>query len=75
MIVKKYIEDNKIENKISFTQKEIYNNQANTEELKQIAITCEISINSIGVPFLWNGSKCFMGDQDIINFFKSKISI
>jgi len=71
-IVEKYIADNNLESKISFIQKEVYNNQNNAKELKAKAKICGLPTDSIGVPFLWNGEKCLIGDQDIINFFKQK---
>ncbi|MBU0722531.1 hypothetical protein KKA93_03705 [Patescibacteria group bacterium] len=71
-IVEKYIEENNIKNKISFVQKEIYYNQSNAKELEAKAKICGLPTNSIGVPFLWDGKKCLIGDQDIINFFKQK---
>lgn len=71
-IVDDYIETNNIKEKISFEEKEVYYNQANASELAQKAKSCGISIESIGVPFLWDGSMCYAGDQKIIDFFKRK---
>jgi len=71
-IVEEYIANNKIKDKISFTQKEVYYNKANANELGEKAKFCGLPTDSIGVPFLFNGEKCFIGDQDIINFFKQK---
>ena len=71
-IVEEYINKNNVQNKISFTQKEVYYNQSNAKELETKAKICGLPTNSIGVPFLWNGDKCLIGDQDIINFFKQK---
>lgn len=73
-IVDKYIEDNKIEEKVSFVRKEVYNNEKNQKELIEKAKACAISDNNIGVPFLWEKGMCFVGDQDIIDFFKLKIN-
>lgn len=73
-IVDKYIKENKVEDKVSFTKKEVYNNQKNQKELIEKAKICGIPDDSIGVPFLWDEEKCFIGDQDIINFFKLKIN-
>jgi glutaredoxin len=70
--VEKYIEENKIQDKISFTQKEVYYNQNNAKELEAKAKICGLPTDSIGVPFLWDGEKCLIGDQDIINFFSAK---
>jgi len=71
-IVEDYIKENSIGDKISFAQKEVYYNQNNAKELEAKAKICGLPTDSIGVPFLWDGEKCFIGDQDIINFFKQK---
>jgi len=73
-IVEKYINENKIQEKISLVQKEVYYNQNNAKELGAKAKTCGLPTDSIGVPFLWNGEKCLIGDEDIVNFFKQKIN-
>lgn len=70
-IVEEYIKKNSIGDKISFIQKEVYYNQSNAKELKAKAKICGLPTNSIIVPFLWDGEKCFIGDQNIINFFKT----
>ena len=73
-IVEDYIAKNKVGDKISFVQKEVYHNQDNANELGEKAKICGLPTNSIGIPFLWdgNGEKCVIGDQDIVGFFKSK---
>jgi glutaredoxin len=71
--VDKFINDNKVEEKISFVRKEVFNNQKNAEEMAGKAKTCGLPTDTIGVPFLWTGSQCVLGDTDIINFFKEKI--
>jgi glutaredoxin len=71
-IVEEYIKKNSIGDKISFAQKEVYYNQNNAIELEAKAKICGLPTDSIGVPFLWNGEDCLIGDQDIINFFKQK---
>ena len=40
--------------------------------LKKIK-ACKIPSALAGVPLLWDRSRCFLGDPDIINFFKEKI--
>jgi glutaredoxin len=73
-IVDEYLEENNAKEKIDFDHKEIYFNRASAKELEEKAKTCGIPTDSIGVPFLWDGEKCFVGDKDIIEFFKQKIS-
>lgn len=64
--VEKYIIDSGLKNKISLIQKEVYNNQNNAKESAAEAKICRLSSDSIGIPFLWNGKKCLIGNQYII---------
>jgi len=74
LIVEDYINDNNVLDKISITQKEVYYDELNAQALREKASLCNLDTNSIGVPFLWDSSNCYIGDQEIINFLKSKIS-
>ena len=72
--VEKFLEENKVLEKVDYTRKSVDNNPGNVSELQQKALACNL-IGDIGIPFLWNKqtSKCSVGDEDIINFFKEKI--
>jgi len=73
--VEEFFKANNVESKVQFDKKEIYSDKENAYLLKLIANKkCNLSENEIGVPFLWDGSKCLIGDKDIINFFQEKIS-
>ncbi|MBN2884709.1 hypothetical protein JXE04_02175 [Patescibacteria group bacterium] len=69
--IEQYINDNQIKEKYSFIELEISDNQKNSAKLIQIAKDCGYNTNNLGVPFLWTGKNCLMGDKDIIDFFKS----
>jgi len=71
-IVEDYIKNNNIKERLSFEEKEVYYNRKNADDLVVKAKICGIPTDYIGVPFLWDGEKCFVGDQDIIDFFKQK---
>jgi len=73
-IVEEYIKENKVAEKLAFSQKEVYYNRNNSKELEEKAKICGMSTDSIGVPFLWDGEKCLVGDADIVEFFKQKIN-
>jgi glutaredoxin len=72
-LVEEYLKKNDLKNKIGLVEKEVYYNQKNAKELQAKAQGCGLSTDSIGVPFLWTGKDCILGDQDIINFFEQKI--
>jgi len=72
-IVESFLKENKIAEKVDFNEKEVFLNKKNYQELSQKATFCKIDPSSIGVPLLWDGSRCFSGSEEIINFFKEKI--
>lgn len=72
LIVNKFLEENKIQEKFSFEHLEVYKNKNNARLLSESAKKCGIDENQIGVPFLWSEGKCLVGDENIINFFKEK---
>ncbi|MFZ2975287.1 MAG: hypothetical protein WA055_01480 [Candidatus Moraniibacteriota bacterium] len=72
-IVEKYIEENKIKEKVDFSEGEVYHNKNNSAFLAEKAGKCGIDTKSIGVPLLWADDKCYVGDKDVIEFFKNKI--
>lgn len=71
-LVDEYVSQNGVEAKVPFVKKEVYYNKQNADDLASKAKICGVPTDSIGVPFLWDGSRCLVGDQDIIEFFKSK---
>lgn len=71
-IVDDFINQNKIEDKIKFTRLEVFNNKNNAKILSDKAVVCGLDTSQIGVPFLWDGQSCFMGDVDVIKFFEDK---
>jgi len=73
--VEKWIKENKIEEKIKITKKEVYDNQQNARELTQVAQKCGLQTDSVGVPFLYAEGKCLVGTPDIINYLSKKVGI
>ncbi len=67
--VEAYLNQNQIQNKISFDIKVVNHSSSNAKELQSKAKLCDLPNNAIGVPFLWDGEKCLIGDKDIIEFF------
>lgn len=74
-VVSQFIEDNKIKEKVTFEEKEVYNNADNSKELINVAKICGLDTNAIGVPFLWDGKTCIQGQDQTISFFKDKAGI
>ena len=71
--VEEFIKNNNVDAKIKITKKEVWHNQTNATEMIGIANKCGIPTNSVGVPLLWDGAKCYTGDTDIINWLAGKL--
>lgn len=70
--VEAWMKENKIEEKVSLTKKEVYDNIGNSIELTKIAERCGLPTDSIGVPFLYAEGKCYVGSPDVITYLTNK---
>jgi glutaredoxin len=74
--VEKWMDENNFTKTFNLTQKEVYLNQTNAQELLSVGKICKIQKDYIGaVPLVYSNGTCFLGDTDIINFFKTKIGV
>lgn len=74
--VEDFVSQNKIEDKVKFTRLEVFRNQSNSLLLANTAQSCKIDISQgAPVPLLWDGNKCYVGEVDVINFFKNAANI
>jgi hypothetical protein len=69
-----FIAANHVDAKVQFTELEVFSNPENAGLLADKAQTCDLNTQDIGVPLLWDGTHCIIGDVDVIAFFKNKIS-
>ncbi len=70
--VEAYVLENGVKDKIKFAEKEVSQNKANASLLESKARQCGLDPNQgLGVPFFFNGQECLMGDEPIIDYFKS----
>jgi|GEM_PF-1502548 glutaredoxin len=70
-IVENYIEDEGIGKDFDIEMKEVSQNEDNKSELIKRAEYCNIK-GPIGVPFLWDGQACYSGDEDIVDYLRTK---
>jgi len=69
--VEAYMADNQIEAVVSMRKFEVSGNPINAQILKDKAKQCEINEQEIGIPLLWKDGICYIGEDQIINYFKS----
>lgn len=71
-----FISQNNIQEKVEFSNLEVWNNEGNREILRKVIQTCGIASDQVGVPLLYDGKgTCLMGDVDAINFLKNAAGI
>lgn len=73
--VLKFLEENKISEKVEFQKKEVWHNKNNSEEMMKKVEECGLNPDTVGVPFLYAEGKCLIGTPKVEGFFKSKIGI
>lgn len=73
--VMKFLEENKIAEKVSFEKKEVWHNPANSREMDAKVRICGLDKKQVGVPFLFADGKCFIGTPDVTGFFKKAAGI
>ncbi|OIN89669.1 hypothetical protein AUJ40_01490 [Candidatus Berkelbacteria bacterium CG1_02_42_45] len=73
--VDKWLEENKVAEKVKFDRKEVWYNKDNSNLLGEKAKACGIADDQVGVPFLYDtvNNKCYIGEIDVENFFKGKL--
>jgi hypothetical protein len=69
-----FIAKNKVQEKVMFTRLEVFHDIDNADLLIDKARICGLDASEIGVPFLWDGGGCILGDIDVIQFFREKIT-
>jgi len=73
--VERWMKEKKIEEKIKVIKKEVYQNQANQQELSYVAQKCNLNPSMIGVPFLYTDGQCFIGTPDVEKKLAEKAGI
>jgi hypothetical protein len=72
-IVDDFISANQVEEKVKFEKGEIYHNKNNAEIFVQKARQCGIEVKNMGVPMLWEKGECYVGQEEVVQFFKDKM--
>ncbi len=73
-IVEDFISANGVDKKVQFSTKEVWHDQDNALLMTKIWKQCGLSTqDGMGVPLYWDGTQCFNGQEEIINYFKTKI--
>lgn len=73
--VEKFIEENKIAEKVAFDSLEVWHNDANKEVFLEKIKECGIAEDKAGVPLLYAKGKCLIGTPNIEKFFRQEAGL
>lgn len=59
-----FIQSNKLDEVVKIERKEVYHNERNSFEMGKTAQKCGLTGDSLGVPFLYDGAKCYVGEVE-----------
>ncbi len=71
--VNEFLEKEKIKEKLSFNKLEVYYNRDNAALMQQAAEKCGLDTNTIGVPFVYNRGKCYIGTPEVKKIFSEEV--
>lgn len=71
----KFLEENKIAEKVNFSKKEVWSNKTNAAEMEKKAQECGIQREGMGVPFVYARGKCYVGTPNAEALFKQEAGI
>lgn len=66
-------DENKMVQKIIYAKKEISADKENSKEFYEKISQCGLDETKAGVPLIFANGQCFVGDREVINFFKKEI--
>lgn len=58
--------------KTKYRHLEVYQNKQNAILMANKAKSCGLNTKTVGVPFLFDGENCLVGDENIINWFSQQ---
>lgn len=73
--VMKFLDENKIAEKVEFSKKEVWKDAGNSAEMQQRVKECGLDETSVGVPFLYARGECLIGTPAVTGFFKKEAGI
>lgn len=69
----KFLEDSGINKKVAYQKLEVFSNPTNQELMNQAGLDCKLdTTQGMGVPFIYDKGKCYIGTPDAEKFFQEK---
>lgn len=69
--VNQYVVEHDTKANLFYIEAPIDNNEEHVKLLQQIGQRCGLPLSSLGVPFFWDGQRCYQGADEVINYFQT----
>ena len=70
--VEAYMEENNMTSKLQIEEHEVMQDKKNLAKMVRYARGCGFTGNSLQTPFVYSGGSCYMGEDDVMNFLKTR---
>lgn len=66
-----FVANNNVKQKVFYVPQNISTSEASRKLLIAVGRQCNISEANLGVPLFFDGKTCYIGDDNVISYFKS----
>ena len=70
-VVKDYIDNNRIQDSFYFISQDVNNDRRAYELFVAVGERCGLNERRLAIPLFWDGSNCYLGEEKVINHFKT----
>ncbi len=71
--VKKVIREKSLHDAVLFSEKEVWHNNKNADEMQAKIKVCGLDEKEVGVPFLYSRGKCYIGTPDVTRELENQV--
>ncbi|MCR4329286.1 MAG: hypothetical protein NUV65_01950 [Candidatus Roizmanbacteria bacterium] len=68
-----WITKNKVDEKLTYKKLEVFYNKKNSNLMEEAAQICKIPSDQVGVPFVYDNGKCYIGTPDAEDHFTERM--
>ncbi len=69
--VQRHVEETGLKQRLYYIEQRIDNNPAATDLLKAMGRRCGLADSQMAVPFFWDGTSCYLGEDEVISYFNT----
>lgn len=73
--VSEFLTSNNVADKVVFEKREVWHDSKNARQMNDAVKLCQLSVQDVGVPMVFDNGKCIVGEPEVMSFFKEKAGI